>query len=105
MSAVDIVQKLWGTKHPEGRELTDSVYRELVQNLLIKESPEQITLKLPKKKLLPDSKIVQNARINPVLVKKNELNLPESIQRSSSFEKPILHRNSASSLIFNKIEK
>ena len=51
MSAVDIVQKLWGTKHPEGRELTESVYRELVQNLLIKESPEQITLKLPKKKL------------------------------------------------------
>jgi len=23
MSAVDIVQKLWGTKHPEGRELTE----------------------------------------------------------------------------------
>ena len=105
MSAVDIVQKLWGTKHPEGRELTDNVYRELVQNLLIKESPKQICLKLPKRKLQPDLKIVQNARINPVLVKKDELSLPESVKRSSSFEKPVLHRNSASSIVFNKIEK
>lgn len=40
MSAVDIVQKLWGTKHPEGRELTEKVYRELVSNLLIKETPQ-----------------------------------------------------------------
>ena len=48
MSAVDIVQKLWGTKHQEGRELTEKVYRELVQNLLVKETPQQIVMKLPR---------------------------------------------------------
>lgn len=104
MAAVDIVQKLWGTKHPEGRELTESVYRELVQNLLIKENPLHMELKLDQRKTLPDIQFVQDARINPVLVKKTELNLPSTIRPLSS-SNPMLRSSSTGSRIFNNIEK
>jgi hypothetical protein len=60
MGAVEVVQKLWGTKHPEGRQLTEQVYREMIRSLLIKDkNPLDMNLKLDKRKMLPDENIVK----------------------------------------------
>ena len=36
MHAIDIVQKLCGSKHPEARELAENLYAELNKQLLMK---------------------------------------------------------------------
>lgn len=78
LCAVDIVQQVCGYKHPESRELADELYKELTQQLLMKNNPDQISLKINPKNLQPSKEVVLDTMIHPCLVKKmtNVLELP-----------------------------
>ena len=74
MHAIDIMQRLCGSKHPEARHLAEDLYAELNKQLLMKKEPSKIPLKLASWKLAPSYESVKDAKINPCLVKKTSLN-------------------------------
>lgn len=76
------VERLWGVKHPESRDLAEKLYGELTKQILIKKSPEKLDYKVDKLKYQLDPTVVFESKINPRLVKKradNCLSLPHPI--------------------------
>ena len=76
------VERLWGVKHPESRDLAEKLYGEMTKQILTKKSPERMEVKLDRVQYKLDPTVVQDSRINPRLVKKrpdNCLSLPHPI--------------------------
>ena len=76
------VEKLWGVKHAESRELAEKLYGELTKQILIRKSPEKLDQKVDRVKYQVDPRLVLESRMNPRLIKKrpdNCLSLPHPI--------------------------
>ena len=52
------------------RELQDRLYKELTRKVLMRNAPSEMSLRVDKAKFALDEQIVQDAKINPCLVKK-----------------------------------
>ncbi len=70
LRTLKIFESLFGTKHQESRELQDRLYKELTRKVLMRNAPSEMSLRVDKAKFALDEQIVQDAKINPCLVKK-----------------------------------
>jgi hypothetical protein len=73
---------LWGTKHPESRDLAEKMYGEMTKQILTKKEPQTMETRVDKRQYQLDPTVVRDSRINPRLVKKrpdNCLSLPHPI--------------------------
>jgi len=70
LRTLKIFESLCGTKHKESRELQDRLYKELTRKVLMRNAPSEMNLRVDKAKFALDEQIVQDAKINPCLVKK-----------------------------------
>jgi hypothetical protein len=70
LRTLKIFESLCGSKHQESRELQDRLYKELTRKVLMRNAPSEMSLRVDKAKFALDEQIVQDAKINPCLVKK-----------------------------------
>lgn len=79
ISTLRTFEQLCGTKHPESRLIAEHLYGEMTRDILIRQSPLKMSLKVDQVKFALDEKVVRDSYIHPSLVKKrpeNSLNLP-----------------------------
>jgi hypothetical protein len=59
VTTLKTVEKMWGVKHPESRDLAEKLYGELTQQILMRKAPEQMGIR--KAEFMPHPNVVKDS--------------------------------------------